>query len=144
MGLAKNTGVVSVDSPGGESTVEDRRANRGREGDGPKHVMRFPEISVVIPTCRRPSFLRKAINSVAMAADAAELTSKSLEILVADDGHCEQSRSVCDELRTMIRHALIYLRTKAGPREGPGAARNQGVRAAKGRFIYFIDDDDQF
>ena len=106
--------------------------------------MTSPEVSVVIPTCCRPTFLRDAIGSVEIAAGAAELAIGSLEINVVDDGHCDQSRMVCEELQAKSRYPLNYLRTKGGPREGPGAARNQGVRASKGRFIYLIDDDDQF
>jgi glycosyltransferase involved in cell wall biosynthesis len=106
--------------------------------------MSAPEISVVIPTCNRPEFLRKAISSVAAAADAAGRPGLALEIVIADDGHSAASKSACEEMGATISYALIYLRTDAGPYKGPGGTRNQGVRAAKGQFVYLLDDDDQF
>jgi glycosyltransferase involved in cell wall biosynthesis len=102
------------------------------------------EISVVIPTFRRPDLLRAAIASVGQAAQALGKDREALEILVVDDGHCECSRSICAEAQTDATHRISYMRTCTRPGRGPAVARNRGVASARGRYIYLLDDDDQF
>lgn len=90
----------------------------------------MPLVSVIIPTCNRAMLLREAIESVL----AVERSGFELEIVVIDDGSTDETPHV------VAAFPVTYLQT-AG-REGASAARNYGLRAARGEFIAFLDDDD--
>jgi glycosyltransferase involved in cell wall biosynthesis len=86
-------------------------------------------ISVVVPTCNRPEYLRQALASIrALEGDA-----YSFEILVGDNGSAPATRDVADEF------GAVYIKVE---RTGAGAARNAGLSAATGDYIAFLDDDD--
>ncbi len=95
--------------------------------------MHFPSISVVLPTCDRTSFLSQAVDSV--LAQLAPVT----ELLIIDDGHEDCAAPLGSRLSSRARPTVHIL---PGPRRGPGAARNVGIRAARGELIAFLDDDD--
>lgn len=93
-----------------------------------------PLISVIIPTFNRPQLLiERALRSV-LAQDHAPL-----EILVITDGPdpaTEMALSAVHDSR---------LRTLTLPQNaGPSAVRNFGVREARGQWIAFLDDDDEW
>jgi glycosyltransferase involved in cell wall biosynthesis len=86
-------------------------------------------VSVIVPTCDRPAFLRQALASI-RALEGPDLT---FEILVGDNGRNPETLSVAAEF------GAIYLKA-ATP--GASAARNVGLRAASGEYLAFLDDDD--
>jgi glycosyltransferase involved in cell wall biosynthesis len=85
--------------------------------------------SVVIPVFNAERYLREAIES------ALGQTLLPLEVLVVDDGSTDGSRSVAESFGGRVR---LY----SGPNAGPSAARNRGVREARGDWIVFLDADD--
>ncbi len=87
------------------------------------------KISVVIPTYNRLGYLREALESVLRQTHAAD------EILVVDDGSTDGTEAAISALPAPIR----YIRQKNA---GPAAARNRGLREAKGDWIAFLDSDD--
>jgi len=92
-----------------------------------------PRVSVIVPTCNRPEMLREALASILRQ------TLRDFEIVVVNDGGPDVEpvlRSFNPEQRiTCLRH----------PRpKGPSAARNTGLRFARGQFIAYLDDDDIF
>jgi glycosyltransferase involved in cell wall biosynthesis len=87
------------------------------------------ETSVIIPTFNRLTFLTRAIASVQ------EQTCQAFELIVIDDGSTDGTREFVRRMGTDIRY--LYQE-----RQGPSAARNRGIRAARGRFISFLDSDD--
>jgi glycosyltransferase involved in cell wall biosynthesis len=87
------------------------------------------KVSVIVPTCDRPSLLREALTSI-RALEGPDLT---FEILVGDNGIAPETSTVAEEF------GAIYL--KASTR-GASAARNVGLRAATGEYLAFLDDDD--
>lgn len=84
-----------------------------------------PVVSVIIPTWASTS-LDRAIDSVLAQ------TWPSYELLVIDDGSPEP-------VRPGEASRLILVRQ---PNAGPGAARNLGLRLARGRLVAFLDSDD--
>lgn len=87
-----------------------------------------PALSIVIPTRDRPMGVRRAVES------ALGQSRHDLEVIVVDDGSEERvSLPAHDRLRC-VRHAASA---------GPAGARNAGLRAARGRWIAFLDDDDR-
>jgi glycosyltransferase involved in cell wall biosynthesis len=87
-----------------------------------------PNVSIVIPTRDRPRLVSRAI------ASALAQTTPDFEILVVDDGSVEPVRPPDDGRVRVIRQER--------PR-GPCAARNLAMTAARGRWITFLDDDDE-
>lgn len=95
---------------------------------GPRDAMLF---SIVIPTYNRRAFLEEAL------ASALTQTLTDYEIVVVDDG---SSDGTCAWLATQSERIRVISR----PNGGPGAARNAGAAAAKGRYLVFLDSDDLF
>jgi glycosyltransferase involved in cell wall biosynthesis len=93
-------------------------------------------ISVIIPTFNRAAFLKEAISSV-LEQDYFRHSrpDHSFELLVVDDGSEDDTREVIESFAG--RATLLGL-----PHRGVSAARNLGLRAARGEFIAFLDSDD--
>ncbi|OQW96400.1 MAG: hypothetical protein BWK77_04870 [Verrucomicrobia bacterium A1] len=92
---------------------------------------RSPVVSVVIPTYNRASFIRGAIESVLTQ------TYGDLELLVVDDGSTDDTPAVVAAIRDA---RLRYIRCDTN--EGAAAARNRGIREARGEYVAFQDSDD--
>ncbi|HZG58237.1 glycosyltransferase, partial [Paenibacillus sp.] len=90
-----------------------------------------PLFSVVIPTYNRERYIGRAIRSVL------NQTCDDYELIVVDDGSTDRTRRIVKSFGPRVR----YLRQ---PNRGPSEARNAGIRAARGRFIAFLDSDDRF
>jgi len=93
----------------------------------------MPNVSVIIPTRNRPALLARAIQSVRAQ------TYRDWELVVVDDASEEP---VCDFVATLGDNRIRCFRLDIS--SGGGAARNAGIRAAKGTFIAFLDDDDEW
>lgn len=92
----------------------------------------MPLVSVIIPIYNTEKFLSKCINSVLAQ------TLKDIEVLLIDDGSTDGSGKICDEyVRKDKRIHAIHI-----PNQGVSHARNKGLEAAKGKYIYFMDSDD--
>jgi glycosyltransferase involved in cell wall biosynthesis len=91
-----------------------------------KHPCLF---SVVIPTFNRAKYLREALESVFLQ------DVPGLQVIVIDDGSTDDTRSVAAEYGSRVEY--VYQENR-----GPGAARNHGVRRARGEFVAFLDSDD--
>jgi glycosyltransferase involved in cell wall biosynthesis len=89
-----------------------------------------PETSVVVPTRNRPESLRRCL-----AALAAQTGVPRLEIVVVDDGSDDAA-----EVAAIVRAAPGAQLVRQSGR-GPGAARNAGVRVARGAVVCLTDDD---
>ena len=96
----------------------------GRRGSLPGR-----EVRVIIPTRDRPRFIDRAV------ASALAQTVADVEVLVVDDGSAEPVRLAADDRRLRV----IRLDRPGGP----CAARNRAMAVATGRWVTFLDDDDQ-
>lgn len=91
------------------------------------------KLSVVIPTYNRRDLLGRALRGLLdQTAPEAEY-----EIVVVDDGSTDDTQQVVSEVRAPACR-LRYFRQE---NEGPAAARNCGVREARGEIILFTGDD---
>lgn len=90
--------------------------------------MNSPLFSIVIPTYNRPQLLQRAVKS------ALEQTIEDFEVLVVDDGSAEPA--------SPPRHPRLRV-IRLPSNRGLAAARNIGTKAARGRWIAYLDDDDQ-
>ncbi len=91
----------------------------------------IPLVSIVIPTYNRSVTVRRAIDS------ALAQTFLDLEVVVVDDGSTDDTRAALSAYPEAVRYA--YQRN-----QGPAAARNHGMRLARGEFIGFLDSDDVY
>lgn len=92
-------------------------------------------ISVIIPTYNRAAFLAEAVRSVLDQEYFATVSSTSWELLIVDDGSI-------DDTRELVRSFSGCVRYHEQDHKGVSAARNFGLRLARGSFIAFLDSDD--
>jgi glycosyltransferase involved in cell wall biosynthesis len=96
-------------------------------------------VSVIVPSFGRPDFLSRAVHSVA------NQTWLTIEIIVVDDngkGTENQKRSAHVVTDFDTSHTVRYITNDRNM--GGGFTRNVGVAAATGKFIAFLDDDDEW
>ena len=91
-----------------------------------------PLVSVVIPIYNVENFLKDTLESVC------NQTYKNLEIICVDDGSTDNSLSVANFYSAKDKRIKVISQENAGV----SAARNHGIKEAKGEYICFLDSDD--
>lgn len=86
-------------------------------------------VSVIIPCFNRENYIGDAI-------DSALRQGPDIEVVVIDDGSTDNSWSVIASYGPRVKR-------EKQQNLGASAARNRGIRLAKGRWIQFLDSDDQ-
>lgn len=109
-----------------------RRARDSRVGRRLRPLLGRPEISVIVPFYNVEAYLAECLDSLLAQ------TWSDFEVVLVDDGSPDGSRAVAQTY--VARDARLRLVTRENG--GLGAARNTGVRAARGRFLTFVDSDD--
>lgn len=94
----------------------------------------MPEVSVIIPVYKSEKCLEKAVNSVLSQSFS------DFELLLVDDGSPDDSLALCQKLSQQDP------RIKALHKENGGicSARNFGIDHATGKYIAFLDHDDEY
>jgi glycosyltransferase involved in cell wall biosynthesis len=95
--------------------------------------MNLPFISFIVPFYNRFALLKEALLSVLNSHYA------HTEIILIDDASCVDGLEDLLEFVKQFRN-ITYIRQERNL--GPGAARNRGLNAAKGEWIFFMDSDD--
>ena len=98
-----------------------------------------PLVSVIIPTYKRADMVVRAVESVL------NQTYKNVEVIVVNDNKPEYAEyNTTDQRlqRELNDKRLRIIHTTGGT--GGGAARNYAVSEAKGEYLAFLDDDDEF
>ena len=93
--------------------------------------MQTPLVSVIIPTFNRAEVVSRAVNSVL------NQTFKDFECIVVDDGSTDGTDSVLRGFADKIK--LVKTENR-----GVSAARNTGAKFAAGKYIAFLDSDDEW
>jgi glycosyltransferase involved in cell wall biosynthesis len=89
----------------------------------------IPFVTVVIPAFNAERYITQAIDSVLRQ------TCGMFEVIVADDGSTDQTRSAVERFGPLVRYE--YQRNA-----GPSSARNRGIELASADFVAFLDADD--
>lgn len=88
-----------------------------------------PDVSVIIPTYNRAALVARCVASLHATGGP------NLDVIVVDDGGS-------DDTERVVREAGARYVRQANA--GPAAARNTGFEASRGRYIAFIDSDDEW
>ena len=96
-------------------------------------------VSVIIPTYKRNKNLENAIQSVL------KQTYKNFEIIIVDDNNPDtEYRKANEELMKKYENNEKVIYVKHEKNRNGAAARNTGIFLSKGKYIAFLDDDDEF
>ena len=90
-----------------------------------------PKISIIIPSYNCAQYIIEAVESIF------EQEYSSFEVIVVDDGSTDTTREVLEPYQERIRYVNQ-------DNAGAAAARNEGIRLARGECIGFLDADDFF
>lgn len=91
-------------------------------------------LSVIIPVYKVEDYLCRCIDSIL------QQDYEPMEIILVDDGSPDRCPQICDEYaRKNSRIKVIHK-----PNGGASSARNAGIKAAVGRYLLFVDSDDQW
>lgn len=91
-----------------------------------------PTVSVVIPLYNKGKYIERALTSVLAQ------TYQPFEIIVIDDSSTDDGP---EKVLKLNDPAIILIRQE---NRGPGAARNAGLAMAKGKYVSFLDADDEW
>ena len=92
------------------------------------------KISVIIPVYNAEKYIRETLDSII------KQSYKNREIILIENGSKDRGPDIIQEYADKYPEIQII----KGSGKGPGAARNRGMRLAKGDYIIFADADDYF
>jgi hypothetical protein len=99
-----------------------------------------PLVSIVTATRNRPQLLKMALQSIAGQ------TLRDFEAIVVDDGSDAATLDCYENIWAGLDHRFKLIPPSAPGAfgTGPADARNRGIQQARGEFLAFLDDDDQW
>jgi len=92
-----------------------------------------PLVSIIVPNYNYGRFISETLRSILRQ------TFTDYEVIVIDDGSTDNSRDVVDHMASDFGERLTYIYQN---NQGVSAARNKGIKTARGQYIAFIDADD--
>lgn len=123
---------ATPDGISGMVTSQLRRGARVLRHRTPLRRFVHPTVSVIVPIYNVEDYLEECLDSLAAQ------TYGNYEVLVVDDGSLDGSRAIAERYAAADHRVTIVTR----PNGGLGAARNTGVRTARGKYLTFLDSDD--
>lgn len=91
-------------------------------------------ISVIVPVYNMEKYLPKCIDSIL------NQTYKNIEAIFINDGSTDNSLKILENYYQKDQRVRIINKKN----EGTGAARNNGIKVSKGKYITFLDSDDWY
>lgn len=89
-------------------------------------------ISIIVPVYNSEPYIRDCIQSIQKQSHI------NFEVILVDDGSTDRGRGICEEItKTDPRFRVL-----AQEHKGVSAARNRGMKAAEGKYVFFLDSDD--
>ena len=92
-----------------------------------------PDFSIIVPVYNSEQYLEKCINAVLNQGDY------NYELLLVNDGSPDNSLEICNAFAA--KHSRI--RVFSQENGGLCSARNKGIDNARGKYLLFIDNDDE-
>ena len=90
------------------------------------------KISVIIPVYNCEQYIEHCVDS------ALQQSIKDIEVICVDDGSKDRTANIINTITCRDSRVLLIQQEN----QGPGIARNNGIRKAKGEYIAFLDADD--
>lgn len=90
------------------------------------------DISVIVPIYKVEKYLEKCLDGILSQ------TFNNFEVILVDDGSPDRCGQICDEYASKDKRIKVIHQKN----QGVGAARNNGLKKATGKYIYFCDPDD--
>lgn len=95
--------------------------------------MKSPLISVIVPVYNVNQYLKRCVDSII------KQSFEDYEVCLIDDGSTDGSELQCDLYATKYKERVRVFHQK---NQGLGGARNTGIKAARGDYLFFVDSDD--
>ena len=92
------------------------------------------KLSIIVPIYGVEQYLRKCVDSLLKQ----DIPSSEYEIILVDDGGHDKCPQICDDYAATHKNIRVVHR----PNGGLSAARNSGIKIAKGEYVCFVDSDD--
>ncbi len=93
-----------------------------------------PEISIVIPVYNGEEFLRSTIDNIL------HQTFQDFELIFVNDGSTDHTLEILQSYQQQTDKLTVTNQENLGP----GVARNNGMKHARGKYLLFLDADDLF
>lgn len=91
-------------------------------------------LSIIIPVYNVEKYVRKTLESIFLS----NFPKRELEVIVVNDGTKDNSMSIVNEFAAKFD----YLKIINQENQGLSVARNTGLKAARGKYLWFVDSDD--
>lgn len=111
-----------------DDAVEGRPAASGLDRDAQ------PAVSVIVPVYNDPDGVRTTLESLLDQS----VPRRSYEVVVVDNGSTDETRSVVRSFVARFDHVRLVVEADV---QGSYAARNRGIRSARGSILAFVDAD---
>jgi len=92
------------------------------------------KLSVIISVYNREQYLEECLDSIV------NQTLKDIEIIAVNDGSTDGSLAILERYARLYDNILVFTQRN----QGAGAARNNGIQHARGRYLAFMDSDDYY
>lgn len=103
-----------------------------------KQMNMLPQISIIIPVYNVERYIAECLQSVMQ-----QTCTGKIECLLVDDCGKDNSIAVAEDLIHHYDGAIQFKILHHEHNKGLSAARNTGIREAKGEYVYFLDSDDK-
>lgn len=100
---------------------------------GNSNNLNQPKVSIIIPIYQAENTLKRCVDSVLDQAY------QNIEIILVDDGSTDKSGILCDQY-VSCDDRIVVIHKENG---GVSSARNAGISAVTGKFLMFVDSDDE-
>lgn len=97
-------------------------------------ISQTPLVSIIMPTYNCSQHIEKSINSVI------NQNFKNWELLIINDGSTDSTLKICDKYIKKDSRIRIFSQNN----QGVSAARNKGITESLGKYISFLDSDDNY
>lgn len=96
---------------------------------------KLPKVSIVTPTFNRSRFIARLVKNVLSQ------TYQDFELVIIDDGSTDNTKELVDQSIKEFPNRIQYVYQ---PNQGSGKARNTGIKHARGKYVAFLDSDDEW
>ncbi len=90
-------------------------------------------LSIIVPLFNNEKYIERCVLSII------NQSYKNIEIIIIDDCSTDNSPKKVEQLNEKFKN-ILFLKSKKN--SGPGGARNEGMKYARGKYITFLDSDD--